>query len=293
MRFTLRQLEVLLAVADCGSTAAAGERVALSQSATSAALGELESLLGTRLFDRVGRRLLLNERGRAVLPELREALDRLRRLEHQFSGGEAGPPLALRLGASRTVGNYLVPPLLARLLRQRPDAQVTLQIDNTRAIAAAAARLELDVALVEGHCSEPELNVERWSEDRLLLVAAADDPLAAPGRRLDLDELRQARWLLREPGSGTREAVEQALLPRLDHFARTLQFDTNEALLQGVAAGLGISCLSALAVADALALGRVRLLDGGLPPIVRPLYLVHHRARTPSPALREWLAPPG
>ncbi|WP_237716085.1 LysR substrate-binding domain-containing protein, partial [Rubrivivax gelatinosus] len=63
--------------------------------------------------------------------------------------------------------------------------------------------------------------------------AAADDPLAAPGRRLDCAELRDARWLLREPGSGTREAVEQALLPRLDHFSRTLQFDSNEALLQG------------------------------------------------------------
>lgn len=293
MRFTLRQLEVLIAVADCGSTAAAGERVALSQSATSAALGELESLLGARLFDRVGRRLLLNERGRAVLPQVRSALDTLRQVELQFAGGQAEPPLALRLGASRTIGNYLVPPLLARLLRQRPDAQVTLHIDNTRAIAAAVARLELDVALVEGHCSEPGLAVERWSEDRLRLVAAADDPLAAPGRQLDCRELRDACWLLREPGSGTREAVEQALLPRLDHFARTLQFDSNEALLQGVAAGLGISCLSAWVVADALAQGRIRELDCGLPAIVRPLYLVHHASRTLSPALREALAPPG
>ncbi|MBK1613646.1 LysR family transcriptional regulator [Rubrivivax gelatinosus] len=293
LRFTLRQLEVLIAVADSGSTAAAGERVALSQSATSAALGELESLLGAQLFDRVGRRLLLNDRGRAVLPQVRAALDDLRRVEAGFgatpgAGGEA--PLDLRLAASRTIGTYLVPPMLAALLGRQPQARVTLRIANTRAVAAAVARLEVDVGLVEGHCSEPDLVVERWAEDRLVLVCAAADPLAS--RAVGDAELRGARWLLREPGSGTREAVEQALLPRLDYFVQTLEFDSNEALLQGVAAGLGIACLSVQVAADLLALGRVRLVATELPPIVRPLFLVHHRARVPSPALRAALLAP-
>ena len=284
MRITLRQLEVLLAVADHGSTTAAARAVSLSQSATSAALNELEALLGLRLFDRVGRRLVVNERGRALLPDARDAVDVVQGIERRAAAstrarGSADVRIDVRLGASTTIGNYLVPDLVTAFLRRHPSAQVQVRIDNTAAVAAAAARLEVDFALIEGPCHEPALEVQRWRRDELVIVCAAGDPLARRRGTVPLQALRQARWLLREPGSGTREAVEQALIPQLDHLADTLQFDNTEALKQGAAAGLGLTCLSALAVRDLVTLGRLAVLRTAIPAIYRPLYLVHHRRR--------------
>lgn len=295
MRITLRQLEVLQAVADAGSTTAAGARIALSQSATSAALVELESLLGAALFDRVGKRLVLNERGRGLLPQARGVLDAVQAIERSFgvgpggAGAAAAPALDLRLGASTTIGNYLLPSMLAGLLQRQPAARVQLRVGNTQAIAEAAARLEIDVGLVEGACPSPALRARRWREDTLVLVCAADDPLARRRAPLDRAALRGARWLLRERGSGTREAVEQALLRQVDDLGDALEFGSTEALKQAAAAGLGLTCLSSLAVQDLVALGRLVVLRSTLPAIVRPLYLVHHRAKQLPAALWDWL----
>src|ERR1700761_4871094 len=110
MRLTLRQLLIFAAVAETGSTTAAGDRVALSQSATSAALNELEKVLGAKLFDRVGKRLIINDNGRALLPRARAALDVAAGIENDFS---TGVPVDLKIVASTTIGNYLLPGLIA------------------------------------------------------------------------------------------------------------------------------------------------------------------------------------
>src|SRR5438067_7345046 len=128
MRITLRQLAIFAAVADAGSTASAAGRVALSQSATSAALNELEAVLGARLFDRVGTRLVLNDTGRGLLPQARAVLDGAAGIEREFglgtAPGEAGAPSLLRVGASTTIGNYLLPTLIAGWQRAHPGAPV-------------------------------------------------------------------------------------------------------------------------------------------------------------------------
>lgn len=290
-RLTLRQLRVFLAVADSGTTLAGGEVLALSQSATSAALKELEALLGTPLFDRVGKRLHLNDSGRALRPQVRSLLESALEIERQFCAagpaGEGAGPAEVRLGASTTVGNYLVPQLLAAFAQVQPRATVEVRIGNTQEIAAAVARLEVDLGLIEGPCREPELQVLPWREDRLVVACAPSHPLSTPGegRRHSLRALRRARWLLREPGSGTREAVEQALLPHLHHFDATLQLGSSEAIRQAAAAGLGVACLSLEAVRDLLALGRLVEVDSTLPPLRRQLSLVHHRGKRFSPAL--------
>ena len=121
MRLTLRQFQIFVAVADTGSTTAAAESVALSQSATSNALNELESLLGERLFDRIGKRLVLNDVGRVLLPQVRALLDCAISIERQFGIGgdgtaEVRAAMQLRVGASTTIGNYLLPGLIASYL---------------------------------------------------------------------------------------------------------------------------------------------------------------------------------
>lgn len=297
MRLTLRQLLIFTAVADTGSTTAAGERVSLSQSATSGALGELESLLGAQLFDRIGKRLLLNDNGRALLPQARALLDGAQEIEARFGMGQAPGATGalatrLRVGASTTIGNYVLPALVASYLKTWPGTAVDVVIGNTRDVAGSVARLEVDMGLIEGPCHETELRVTPWLEDELVIVAAPthawvqDDPQA----RVPLKVLRQARWLLRESGSGTREAVEHALLPHLHHLHGDMQPGSTEAIKQAAAEGLGLACLSLCAVQDLVTLGRLVILRTTLPRLARRFYLIHHRQKRFSGNLQRFVA---
>lgn len=290
MRLSLRQLEIFLAVAETGSTTAAGARLPLSQSATSAALAELESGFGAPLFDRLGKRLLLNETGRALLAPARALLDDAVQIEHRFGGARDGVPLParVRLGASTTIGNYLMPARMAECLAHWPSMEVSLRIGNTRQVVQAVQRLEVDAGVIEGPCHERELEVLPWRDDPLLLLAGASHPLAGR-RQIPARVLRAQRWLLREAGSGTGESVELALLPHLGGFDESLQLGSTEAIKQGAIAGLGITCLSRSTVHDQLALGRLVELSTTLPALSRPLYRIRHRGRPWSDSLKRLL----
>ena len=293
MRLTLRQLAIFTAVADAGSTSAAGQRVALSQSATSASLNELESVLDARLFDRVGTRLVLNDTGRALLPQARAVLDGASGIEREFGvgagGGEAVP---LRVGASTTIGNYLLPTMIASYRRAWPRAHVDVQIANTSDIAAAVARLEVDIGLIEGPCHEVDVQAQPWREEELVIVCAPGHAALRGDvrRRLGVGALREVPWLLREPGSGTREAVEHALQPHLHQLQEGMHFGGTEAIKQAAVEGLGFTCLSLFAVQDLITLGRLVRVETTLPRLARRFYLVHHRRKQFSTSLARFVA---
>lgn len=274
LRLILRQLEVFLAIAQAGTTRAAGDRVARSQSAASAALAELESSLGVPLFDRIGRRLVLNEYGRSLLPEAASLLDRALDLEHLFSGAHAAP---LRLAASLSIGEYLLPDLLARWKQSHPANPVRLMIGNTREVIAALSGFDADVGFVEGTQSHPRLLTQPWLTDELVVVAAAAHPLA--GGAVSLRQLREASWALREPGSGTREAADRWLLERVGPLQVEYELSSPEAIKRLVAAGAALGCLAREVVAHELALGTLVELRTGLPRATRQLALVTHRDR--------------
>jgi DNA-binding transcriptional LysR family regulator len=295
MRLTLRQYLIFTAIADAGSTTAAGSRLALSQSATSGALNELENLLGAQLFDRVGKRLVLNDNGRSLLPQARALLDSARDIEAQFGlcsavDGQEAMATRLRIGASTTIGNYLLPALVASYLRAWPAAGVDVQIGNTRDVAASVTRLEVDLGLIEGPCREADVRVVPWREDDLVIVCAPTHPLVqSGGHRVPLKGLRQTRWLLREAGSGTREATEQALLSHLHQLDGEMLLGSTEAIKQAAAEGLGLACLSLCAVQDLLTLGRLVVLKTTLPRLTRRLYLIHHRRKQFSANLQRFV----
>lgn len=294
LRLTLRQLQIFVAVARAGSTTAAAEEIALSQSATSAALNELESLLGGHLFDRVGRRLVLNEHGRTMLPQARWVLDAAQGIESQF--GRAGRSAApqLRLAASTTTGNYLLPEVIAAWRRRDRHARFSLAIGNTQQVARAVAELEVDLGFIEGPTTEPRLKVIPWLRDELVVVCAPGHPLLrrrpARERKVTIEELREATWLLREPGSGTREVVEAALVPHLHRIRTEVELGSAEAIKKAAAAGLGLTCLSRHAVSDLVGLGRLAILPTRLPPMRRTLYVIRHEGRYLSPTLERFIA---
>ncbi|MCB1956914.1 MAG: LysR family transcriptional regulator, partial [Rhodocyclaceae bacterium] len=208
MRFTLRQLEVFVAVARSGSVSAASRVLSLSQSAASSALGELERQFDRPLFDRVGKSVQLNDSGRMLLPRAVELLDRAGEVEALLRGRTAYG--SIRIGATLTIGNYLATLIVADFLRAHPESQARLEVHNTARIVEQLLNFELDLGLVEGQCRAPELAVETWVADELVVFCAPDHPLA--GHRVaGLQSLDGQPWILREQGSGTRETFEQAI----------------------------------------------------------------------------------
>jgi DNA-binding transcriptional LysR family regulator len=250
MRVTLRQWQIFRLVAESGTTAAAANALALSQSATSAALNELERLLALQVFDRVGKGLQLNDNGRALLPFALALLDGAQSIE-QWALDRDSQVGALRIGASTTIGNYLLPRHIAVFRDRIPGSaghgwQPRITIANTETIAAQVARFELDLGLIEGPCHERNLTVQPWQEDELMVVAAANDPIVPRqrDRKVSLQALRDATWLLREAGSGTREIIDQLLIPHLQRLRTGIEFGNSEAIKRAAASGLGITCLS-------------------------------------------------
>ncbi len=291
-RVTLRQLQIFIAVADRGTTTAAASDLALSQSATSAALNELESLLGTRLFDRVGKRLAMNDGGRTLLPQARRLLEGAQSLEARFALEGPDDPFRLQIGASSTIGNYVLPPLVASFLRRHRAGRLELRIGNTRDIASAVASFAVDIGFIEGPSHAHETRTLRWRDDELVIVAAPTHPLARKAVRTKVSaaSLREANWLLREPGSGTREAVEHALLPHVTELRSSVELGSTEAIKLGAAEGLGLACLSRRVVADFVALERLTVLRTTLPPLHRAFSLILHEQKFVSPAMERFIA---
>jgi len=294
LRVSLRQLQVFAAVARTGSTAAASVAVALSQSATSSAVNELERLLDVRLFDRAGKRLLLNDLGRVVLRRALSVLDGATGVE-QLAREGASQLQALRIGASTTIGSYVLPKLLASYFAAGagPDTgawQSRVSIANTAEICAAVARFELDVGIIEGPNHEPELKVEPWLDDEMTIVAAADDPISRRDEVVSARALRAATWLLREPGSGTRAFTDQMVLPLLHSYRRSIELGSSEAIKRAAAEGLGVACLSHWVVADMVHAGHLRLLRTRIQQRIRRCYIVRHHAKEMTPALQALLS---
>lgn len=272
LHLNLRQLEVFVATARGGSTRAAAERVARSQSAASTALAELETALGVALFDRVGRRLVLNENGRALLPRAASLLDQAGEVQHLFSHDHATP---LRVAASLTIGEYMLPELVGQWKTLHPTSPVRLVIANTTEVIAAVVAFDVDVGFIEGPQTHPDLIVRPWLNDEMVIVASPTHPLAR--RSVSLRMLREASWALRETGSGTREAADRWLIEHLGEINVGFELGSPEAIKRLVAAGAALGCLSRQAVAQPLADGKLVELHTPLPPAVRRLAMVLHR----------------
>lgn len=274
VRLTLRQLEVFAAIARGGTTRAAAEQVSRSQSAASNALSELEAVLGVQLFDRVGKKLMINENGRALLPKAAGIVEQAIETEALFTTAHAAP---LRLASSYTIGEYLLPGLIASWKNSHPRSHVRMEIANTHDVFESVASFVADIGFIEGSHTHPELRVRRWRTDELVIVAAPAHPLA--GRRVTSRQLQKATWVLRESGSGTREASDRWLIPSLAEVQVELELGSNEAVKRAVAAGIGLGCLSRLAVREAIAEGWLVELSTTLPEMQRTLSIVLHRSK--------------
>lgn len=284
MHITLRQLEVFTEVLKSGSTTQASVVLALSQSAVSAALADLEGQLKVLLFDRVGKRLVINEHGRLLYPKALALLEQAGEIEQLFLHDSG----ALRIAASSTIGNYMLPEMIARYRKDFPATPLELNVGNSQEVIGAVADFRVDLGLIEGPCHMPELVTQPWLEDELVVFAAPDNPLVQ--QPLTMTALASAPWILRERGSGTREVLDHLLLAHLPNFQLVMELGNSEAIKHAVRYGIGISCLSRRVVEEQLSSGVLVELKVPLPPLMRTLYLIHHRQKHISNALQRFLS---
>jgi len=287
MKFTLRQMAVFVAVARQESVSRAAEALSLSQSATSMALGELERLYDTQLFDRLGKSLRLNEIGQALLPQAVELIERAAAIETLLEG-RAGFG-KLRIGATLTIGNYLATLIVADYLKRHPESSAQLQVHNTATIIDQVARYELDLGLIEGTCRHPDLIVEPWIEDELVVFCSPNHPLAKK-RSATLAKLAKEHWIVREPGSGTRETLDRALRHHHSELKVRLELEHTEAIKRAVEFGLGIGCISRLALREAFRRGSLVPIATPELDLLRHFQFVWHKRKFQTAGMREFIA---
>ncbi|MEW5561424.1 DNA-binding transcriptional regulator YeiE [Enterobacter asburiae] len=283
MHITLRQLEVFAEVLKSGSTTQASQMLSLSQSAVSAALTDLEGQLGVQLFDRVGKRLVVNEHGRLLYPRALATLEQATEIEQLFREDNG----AIRVFASSTIGNYILPEIIARYRRDFPALPLELSVGNSQDVINAVSDYRVDIGLIEGPCHAAEIIAEPWLEDELVVFAAPGSPLL--NEKVTLARLAEAPWILREHGSGTREIVDYLLLSHLPEFHLGMELGNSEAIKHAVRHGLGISCLSRRVIAEQLDSGTLVEVPIPLPHLTRKLWRIHHRQKHLSNALQRFL----
>ncbi|MEH6388638.1 LysR family transcriptional regulator [Pseudomonas profundi] len=286
MKFTLRQLEVFLAASFYENLTRAAESLSMSQSAASSALRDLEKQFGVQLFDRVGKRLQLNELGNTVRPKARALIDQAQSLELALANhADVGD---LKVGATLSIGNYLAVEIMARYMVEQPGARVELEVANTATIVRKIANFELDIGLIEGETHHPELEMKYWRDDELVVFCAPDHPWAGKPWLTD-EELVEAEWVVREQGSGTRQHFEWALHGLLPRLQFKLELQHTEAIKRAVEAGLGIGCLSAITLVEAFKRGSLVPLPVPQRDFKRSFYFVLQRNKFRSAGIERWL----
>jgi DNA-binding transcriptional LysR family regulator len=294
LAFTFVQLQTFRLLAREGNFTRTAEALHLTQPAVTQQVRALQEHFGVQLVDLVGRRAVLTDAGR-FLAERAEALlgsaDALDREMREFADARAGE---LRLGATVTIGAYALPALVARFMAAHPAIRLQVEVGNTVAMADAVKAGRVSLALVEGPLADAELEITPYADDELVLVVPPWHEFAKRARPIEARDLRGARFVAREPGSGTRAQVERALAEAGVAPEIALTLPSGDGIIRAVELGIGVAILSRLVCDEPLRAGRivrVPMRDLAFPRTFRTVRL---RRRTPSPgslAFAELLAP--
>ncbi len=279
----LNQLRVFHAVAVAESITGAARALQVSQPAVSKQLGELEGALGARLVDRLPRGVRLTSAGRALSEHAARIFGIERVAEVELAALLGVRRGRLSIGASTTVGSYLVPRVLGAFHRAHAELGLELEIGNTSAVYELVRQQRVELGLTEGLVTDDDLLVHVFDEDEMVVVAAPGDPLLARGK-VSAKELVKLPFVMREVGSGTREVVEAALEKRGLSVEPVMSLGSTEAVKSAVRARLGIAVVSRLALELELRSGSLVAVDVADLAIRRSLHLVELRGKSRSPA---------
>lgn len=248
MTISIKKLQLFEATARLGKLTQAANEIALSQSAASQALKELEQSLGYPLFERVGRDLLITDNGLKALPKVRQIADILDSLQLANLNPMSG---VLKIVASATIATYLLPKLIANFIKTYPDVSPEIHIGNTQMVIDYLDKGQANIGLIEGPALHPHLQITPWKEDRLQVFCQPNHPLAK-NTTINLEQIQQQSWVLREQGSGTRAIFDAAIEQMGAQINLAMELTRQSAIKESVKADLGLGCLSKLSIAEEL-----------------------------------------
>ena len=286
MKFSLKQIEVFIATSHYQNITQAAESLNMSQSAASESLKNLESQFEIKLFDRVGKRLQLNDFGKLIRKQAEALIDQARSLELTFQKNLLSADL--NIGATLSIGNYLAIHILSEFKDKFPSAKAKLSVGNTTKVTEKVANFELDVGLIEGEISHPDLNVRPWMHDELVVFCDAKSPYSKY-KTVDDHLLKAAKWILRESGSGTRQAFDYAMHGLLHELDIELELQHTEAIKRAVESGMGLGCLSKITLDDAFKRKSLIKLNTPQRDFRRQFYIITHKEKYLSEGINNWL----
>ena len=290
MSITLRQLEIFTAVAETQQVTKASKSLYLTQSAVSMALGELENQLGGPLFDRHGRSLLLNDRGRYLLPLAKNILYQVVNAESMLTEQRDTVAGSLEIVASSTIGNYVLPYLVGSFMRLHPEAHINMLVVNTRAAEKLVQKGEADLGFVEGIVSLGSLRAVPWFDDELAIIISPNHKLARNETFRIPEDLRETNWVMREEGSGTAEIFRKKLGRHAELLKIVTKMGHTEAIKKAVESGVGAACLSQLTVCREAEQGWLKLLPIEGVDMRRQLRIIQHQEKVVTRLMDEFLS---
>ena len=276
----IENLKMFCLVVDEGSISQAARLSFVSQPAVTRQIHQLENFYGALLFDRSEGKLHVTKIGRVLYPFAKAIINDFNHSKEVIQQLTDEYHANLRVGASLTIGEYLLPRLLGKFKKQKPEIKVTLTIKNTALVLEDLSKDVIDLALVEGAVENTDFIVEKFAEDELILVCSSDHPWK-DRKEIQIEELVNERMIWRESTSGTRHTVESKLREYgvLEKINSYMEIGSTQAIKSMIEAGLGISILPRLTVARELEQGLLREVDISGVKITRNLWLVKKNQR--------------
>lgn len=279
---TLRQLEIFLGLAEAGSIAPVARNLGLTQSAVSMAVKNLEDDLEEHLFERMNRRLVLNESGRVFLRRVRPLVLGLLECENLFRGEEVVGEL--RIAVSTTIAIYVLPEIIYDFSRLHEQVNISMEVGNTRDVLAMVETGRADLGFVEGEVEHEDIVKQVLAEDELFVVSGDTTRWTAPS--YPLDALLTEPWIMREQGSGTRDIFLSHLGPRAAELNVFMELGHSEAIKAMLIRSGHLSCLSQYVVRKELARGELRRIKVDGLRFTRRFYTLLHPNKHESAVIK-------
>jgi len=281
-----RHLETFSRIAELKSFSKAAEDLFLTQPTVSGHILFLEQSLSLRLFDRTSKEVRLTKAGEVFLKYASKILSFRKDLLNALSEFSQGIRGELSLGASTIPGEYLLPKLMGNFKKEHPHFIISLKIADTKEIIQYVLQDNVEFGIIGAKLNQPSLHYEKFGEDEIIVVAPSDHHLTRK-KRVNLEELLNEPWIIREEGSGTQITVEEALRKKgksLKQFNVVMEMGSTSSVKEGVKAKLGLAFISGRATEGELNQGFLSRIDVvGIEPIFRQIYIVSHCGRTLSP----------
>ncbi|GAM61850.1 transcriptional regulator [Vibrio ishigakensis] len=257
-KYSLKQIAVFDAVASQESVSAAAKKLSMTQSAVSMSLSQLESVLDRPLFNRQGNRLVLSHWGHWLRPRAKKLLQHAQQIEfglheqHLISGN-------LTLCSSQTAAKHLLPSLISKIDNDFPEMRINLMVENTENVIEALLNYDCDLGIIEGKNSDSRLQTEHWLDDDLVVIASPNHPFAHY-KQVTLAQLEQAKWVLREPGAGTRRIFDGAVHGLIDNIKVWKEYESVRVIKSMVANGSYLGCVPYLDIVQELENNQLKIL---------------------------------